>query len=86
MIANIDEPEPGIYSFDSICDCDQDSKSRLDGDETRANAKLIAAAPELYAALFDLLCLVMGECPAILENDHHDTIVREALAKARGER
>lgn len=53
--------------------------------EQMANARLIAAAPDLYAALENLLALVVGECPRLLENDHHWEMATEVLRKARGE-
>jgi hypothetical protein len=52
--------------------------------ESEANARLIAAAPELLDALENLLALVEGECPSLLEDDHHYTQVKAAIAKAKG--
>jgi len=48
----------------------------------KANAALIAAAPELLAALEALYALVQGESPSLLEDDHHDEMIRAAIAKA----
>lgn len=58
----------------------------------KANAALIAAAPDLYAAL-DAVVNAGGWYPSALEIDTHDgkdgeeleAIARAALAKARGE-
>ena len=50
--------------------------------ESLANARLIAAAPDLLNALVDLYALVNGECPSLLEDDHHDETVRAAILKA----
>jgi hypothetical protein len=47
--------------------------------EAEANARLIAAAPELYRALDDLV----AECPA--PSEQTITIARKALAKAVAE-
>ena len=49
-----------------------------------ANARLIAAAPDLLEALKNLYALVQGECPSLLEDNHHDDIVASAIAKAEG--
>jgi hypothetical protein len=53
-----------------------------DIDWCRANASLISAAPDLLGALKALYALVLGECPSLLEDDHHDTMVRAAITKA----
>lgn len=50
--------------------------------EAQANARLIAASPELLSALQNLYALVKGECPSLLEDDHHDELVRAAIDKA----
>jgi hypothetical protein len=52
--------------------------------EEEANARLIAAAPDLYIALKSLYALVEGECPSLLENDHHAMLAFNAIAKAEG--
>lgn len=36
---------------------------------------------KMREALKHLYALVQGECPSLLENDHHDEMVREALAE-----
>jgi len=41
--------------------------------------KLRARVTELESALSSLYALVQGECPSLLEDDHHDGIVRSAL-------
>jgi len=38
---------------------------------------------ELAKALRNLYALVQGECPRLLEDDHHDQMVRNALAKVQ---
>ena len=48
-------------------------------------APLPAAQPtalerQLKFALDNLYALVQGECPSILRDDHHDTMVSEAIA------
>jgi len=55
-----------------------------DGGTGRADAALIAAAPDLLAALEALYALVQGESPSLLEDDHHDEMIRAAIAKATG--
>lgn len=55
-----------------------------------ANAALIAAAPDLYAALAELHASVRGECPSLLNEDSGGDAalalrIEAALAKARGE-
>lgn len=50
-----------------VCEC---------GDEIDA---LRARVAELEAALKALYALVQGESPQLLEDDHHDEIVRSAL-------
>ena len=39
---------------------------------------------QLFHALDNLYAMVNGECPSLLENDHHDDMVRDALAAAKG--
>lgn len=36
-------------------------------------------------ALESMHALILGECPSLLEDDHHDQMVRDAIAKAKGE-
>ena len=38
---------------------------------------------QLFHALDNLYAMVNGECPSLLENDHHDDMVRDALAAAK---
>ena len=84
VIANVDGPDDGIFHYDSICDCDQDSKSRLDSEETKANARLIAAAPEMYEAL--KAC----QLQLLQQNNRHEyvedalNLACSALVKAEG--
>ena len=56
-----------------------------DREVSQANARLIAAAPEVLYALENLLALVEGECPSILRDDHHHDMVTAAIRKAKGE-
>lgn len=46
--------------------------------------RMIAAAPDLLHALKNLYALVQGECPSLLEDDHHNLMVSEAIDKAEG--
>lgn len=50
-------------------------KNRLQSDLAAAQARV----KELHCALTNLYALVQGECPSLLENDHHDEMVRKAL-------
>jgi hypothetical protein len=57
------------------------------GPETDANARLIAAAPELLAALKlaePIVALAYGRNPQYPSNSHALTNVRDAIAKAEG--
>ncbi len=68
---------------------DDPKPGEIDGaEEAKANAHLIAAAPDLLAALEELHALVWGECPSLLNEDSGgdarlDMAIRDALAKAR---
>ena len=58
--------------------------------EIEANARLIAAAPELLEALEMLYAVVQGECPSLLDEDSGgdsrlDIAIAAAIAKAKGE-
>lgn len=56
------------------------------GDEIdRANADLIAAAPDLYEALSDCLWMIEAKEGTSDENDKKVDAARAALAKARGD-
>ncbi len=57
------------------------------GEETKANAQLIAAAPDLYEACKQLISAFDGDtdCTDMLDMiGNKDSIVRQALAKAEG--
>ena len=54
------------------------SRGRRDTEEVRANAHLIAAAPEMYAALNDIHDFLRS-------HDYDTRLVRSAIAKAKGE-
>lgn len=41
-----------------------------------------AQRDELLAALKNLYALVRGECPSLIEDDHHDEMVSNAIANA----
>ena len=56
-----------------------------DGCSASANASLIAAAPELYAALGRALDYLLFHCPELTDQSPLISDGREALAKARGE-
>lgn len=63
--------------------------SSVDAETTKANARLIAAAPELLEALKSLYHMVQGECPSLLDEDsggsaHLDILIRAAIPKAEG--
>ena len=56
---------------------------------TIANAHLISAAPEMYETLTELVALVRGECPSLLNEDSGglarlDIAIDAALRKAEG--
>lgn len=57
--------------------------------DSAANARLIAAAPDLLDALKELVAVVRGECPSLLEEDSGgsallDMAIEDAIAKAEG--
>jgi hypothetical protein len=56
----------------------------VSGFMTIHDARLITAAPDLLAALQSLLALVEGECPSLIEHDHHAERARAAISKALG--
>lgn len=60
-------------------DPDDDSGEWFNGDQTKANARLIAAAPDLLEALENLEN-DSGQIP-----EHAWAMVKSAIAKARGE-
>lgn len=75
------------WQFDPPGGCiyvDDGGAEERDAKTAEADARLIAAAPDLLDALENLYALVRGECPSVLEDDHHDDMVRAAIAKARG--
>lgn len=62
----------------------EDGELVVDQVYEEADAHLIAAAPELLEALKNLYAMVLGECPSLLRDDHHDDMIRSAIAKAEG--
>ena len=56
----------------------------LPREEVLANARLIATAPDLLAALVDLFAMVQGETPSLLEDHHMFGVVSAAITKAKG--
>ena len=70
-----------------ICECEFDGA--LDGTQFQANARLIAAAPELLAALRDLAdCFWEGRPKRNTKRDYHLMVsveaARQAMRKAEG--
>ncbi len=67
---------------------DLDFSSSINNDDIRdANARLVAAAPELYSALLDIQAAHSGQpksCGCDYECIHTGDNARAALAKARG--
>jgi hypothetical protein len=64
-----------------IVDMDTDYEGEI-GIEQKANAKLIAAAPELLVALQNLLAFVEGEFPSASEDDCNVLAAWAAIRKA----
>lgn len=54
------------------------------GGETRANARLVAAAPELLEALRELLDRLYDPTPCAWKASAHYSAARAAIAKAEG--
>lgn len=59
-------------------------------DQQAANARLLSAAPELLGALQELVAIVRGECPRLLNEDSGgdaqlDIMIDAAIAKATGQ-
>ena len=89
------EPTPGPWSRGGmfgtrvkagdreICDCLTGGNADEDA-TSAANARLIAAAPTLYEALYDLMAL-RAYCDERKDGELFDA-AEAALAKARGER
>lgn len=63
VIGNIDGPDDGQYHFAKIAECDTESEMVLSDAECQANARLIAAAPDLLEAL--KLAINTVECASI---------------------
>jgi hypothetical protein len=75
-----------------ICIIPHDDVTESGAEEQLANARLIAAAPELLGALESLYAMVQGECPSLFliyedsgGDARLDIAVAAAIAKAKGE-
>ena len=71
-------PEPTKQDMERAAVCIE-TVSRMAkeiGELKEINADLLEACEQLYA-------MVQGECPQILEDDHHDEMIRAAIAKAK---
>lgn len=73
----------GRFKVANVLSPDYDGVHHREADETRANARLIAAAPELLEALQGLLIRVADD--EEYGPEHAITIARAAIAKATGE-
>ena len=51
--------------------------------QRREIARITEVRDSLLFALENLYALINGECPSLLEDDHLDTIVSEAIKKAK---
>lgn len=88
IIANVDGESfsdgTTSHTFDFIAICEDEYGERLLN--AQANARLIAAAPEMFAALelalANVECVEGDKCPHWVE---WHNVARAALAKARGE-
>ena len=89
IIGNVDGEElhdGPAYSYTTICDVNDDGDDAAD--EAHANARLIAAAPDLLAALTGLLTHthIAESDPADWEPEDHavESAARAAIARATG--
>lgn len=69
------------FGVASICNSDNINGSWVFGDQSKANARLIAAAPDLLKALEELLAWNSGS-----GRPYPGTIAIAAISKAKGER
>lgn len=72
----------GKYKIANVLGLSKDGELYGDDEETRANAHLIAAAPELYEALEKISVAIQHNT---LDQYAAMMIIKELLAKARGE-
>lgn len=89
----LEAPEDAVV----YCGSDEDPENEclIEGPDARANARLIAAAPDMYAQLDDAL-ITLGEVAKVLARDYpslannviNQCAIRcaDVLAKARGEK
>lgn len=70
------QDDAGTYA---VCEIHEDCKM----DERAPNAKLIAAAPDMYEALKDLLAYVDGDISGPAQRDGIIAEARAALAKVQ---
>lgn len=87
IIGAIDGPDDGRFHYKLVCEIDPDGSQ--DTAEQYANARLIAAAPDLYEALDFALLALMGVRAALVDMsvrpppllDNEIARARAALAK-----
>lgn len=84
VLANVDgETFPdgtSTFSYDFVCDTFPDDVGQVEREIAKANARLIAAAPELLDALRNLVAVQ----PNLMANSAELADARAALAKAGG--
>jgi hypothetical protein len=83
IIGNVDGPDDGEYHYTPICEVEP----TLFPDENAANARLIAAAPELLKVLEDICEWIINWSPNFMEDPGWAVTAarsRAAIAKAKG--
>jgi hypothetical protein len=84
VIGNIDGPDDGRWHYDTICDCDQDSRSSMDLEESKANAAFIVEAVNNHERLTQRVQELEKALKSAASTAHYRGVLRGASDVCHG--
>jgi hypothetical protein len=84
VIGNIDGPDYGRGYYETICDCDQDSRSSMDLEVAKANAAFIVEAVNNHERLTQRVQELEKALKSAASTAHYRGVLRGALDFCHG--